>query len=166
MGFKIKYGWADMALRNRVAFLNLSLLGLCLIFYRIITPDGVYLPGRESVGAFLYAVTAVLSFPVGWLSLLAAPTPLCYLLAAIFVPFNAYLWGFIIESLVETFVWRKRKIGTDSQIIKKDTLSSPMQKTSWLDLHAGFVFLALVLFSVTIWSCINIILYLKYEAWL
>ena len=100
-----------MGIEGKVAFANLGLVGLALAAFLIAFPDGVVHHDSTSEGMLAFAsilqvMLAVLSFPVGWLSFLLDGMHGLGVTAVIFVPLNAYLWGYIVAAVVK---WRKSR---------------------------------------------------------
>lgn len=104
-------------LHGVVAIINLALIGMILLTFLVAFPGGVVDQDTTSRNGLLLASTleillAVLSFPLGWLSLLfragVSGPPWA---AVIFVPLNAYLWGYIAAAVVN---WRKTRLGRDA----------------------------------------------------
>lgn len=98
-----------MGLRNWVALANLALFGLALVVYLVSDPtcvDECKLPWPPHVTLARAAevLGAVISFPVGWLSAIGGsvshPFESRVALAVVFVPLNAYLWGFLTEAII------------------------------------------------------------------
>ena len=96
-----------MEIEGKVAVANLGLVGLVLVVFLI--ADGVVNTDTTSEGMLtfkfvLHAIIMVLTFPVGWLSNMCTGVSGPPVTAVIFVPLNAYLWGYIVAAVV-----RRRK---------------------------------------------------------
>ena len=108
----MRFRWFKMGIEGKVAVANLGLVGLVLVALLITFPDGVIRVDETSEGmlAFLDAIEValmVLTFPVGWFpqvfsGMLHHPP----MTTVIFVPLNAYFWGYIVATLVR---WRKSR---------------------------------------------------------
>lgn len=101
-----------VGIEGKVAVANLGLVGLVLAGRLIAFPDGLVDQGSTSEGMLAFAsilnvTLTVLSFPVGWLSLLFTGMHGPPVTAVIFVPLNAYLWGYIVAAVVK---WRNSRI--------------------------------------------------------
>ena len=102
-----------MGLEAKVAVINLSLVACALLVLRLTLtgppqPSGLLVFAATSA----YIVIVILSFPVGWLSLLLAGGAIgsvfmVFVLACIFLPLNAYLWGYIAAAIVRRRAGRK-----------------------------------------------------------
>jgi len=80
---------------------NLLLVGCALAV--ILAAVHIGTDGWYAAGEFASVVVAILGFPVGWISMLGAST--CdsgeiFILGAVFLPLNAYLWGYIVAAVV------------------------------------------------------------------
>ncbi len=98
-----------MGIEGKVATANLGLVGLVLVAFLIRFPSGIVDHDMASKGMLVFAsvlevILAVFSFPVGWLSMLFIGVSGPPVTAVIFVPLNAYLWGYIVAAVV-----RRRK---------------------------------------------------------
>jgi hypothetical protein len=102
-----------MGIEGKVAVANLVLLGLALAVLRVAFPEEVAREttstGEVALAYGLGITIAVLSFPVGWLSLLFSTThghEIEIIAAMVYFPLNAYLWGYIVAAVAR---WRKRR---------------------------------------------------------
>lgn len=103
-----------MGIEGKVAVVNLGLFGLVLTAYLIAFPGGQIdvdstPKNMLRLASILWVAIIVLSFPVGWLSILLMFVTTDILLASftvfIFVPLNAYLWGYVVAAVIRR--WRK-----------------------------------------------------------
>lgn len=99
-----------MKLEGWIAVANLCLIGVALLAFRMTFPRSSVNTATASQHELMLAsgveiTVVVLSFPVGWLSCLgSAVSPL---LTVVFVPLNAYVWGYSLAALIR---WcRKRR---------------------------------------------------------
>ncbi len=100
-------------LEANVAVINLALVACALLVLRLTLacdppPSGLVV----SAAACAYIMVLILSFPVGWLSVLLAGGEIgsvfmVFVLACIFLPLNAYLWGYIAAVIVRRRAVRK-----------------------------------------------------------
>jgi len=104
-----------LGLEGKVAVTNLLLIGCALAVVRI----GIALGFPEldahaqhelwaTAGAIAWIMVVVLSFPVGWLSAVlgSGDSFMVTILAAVFLPLNAYLWGYVVAAIVK---WRRAR---------------------------------------------------------
>ena len=92
-----------MGIEGAIAVGNLSLLGIAMLVYLATSPPAGADYDSAGSGEFLVAyvmtrAVLVLTFPVGWLGWLVSYGEL--LTAVIFVPLNAYLWGYTVAAIV------------------------------------------------------------------
>ena len=97
MGFRL----FRMGIEGKIAVANLALIGcaLCVVRASIYIRSEGWLAAR----AVAEVAVAVLGFPVGWISALGGDTggsPMVFILGAIFLPLNAYLWGYVVAAVV------------------------------------------------------------------
>lgn len=92
-----------MGQQGAVAVGNLVLLGLvALANWTVFSqrlPFGRMPDSRQGLAMAFDLAVAVLAFPVGWLSnifsTVSGPPIVTYTAATIFLPLNAYLWGYV-----------------------------------------------------------------------
>lgn len=96
-----------MRLEGWVAVGNLLLVGLALGTFLVAFPDltvnvDTASPRMLALDSAINVALAILTFPVGWLSDLfrlgVSGPPIT---AVIFVPLNAYLWGYVAAALIK-----------------------------------------------------------------
>lgn len=108
-----------MSLEGKVAVANLALVGLALLAYRITCPRNdveLFCSSKEML-AFVHAMEVMIvifSFPVGWSSLLQPGVSGPPITAPIFVPLNAYFWGYLVAAIV-----RRRQARSDAIVLRK-----------------------------------------------
>ena len=102
MGFRL----FRMGIEGKVAVINLGLFGLVLTAHLIAFP-GAVINGDSTPKDMLLLACILLSVPVGWLSIQFSLTfgVEALLTAVIFVPLNAYLWGYVVAAVIRR--WRK-----------------------------------------------------------
>jgi len=103
-----------MSLQGWVATANLVLIGTALLVRRLSFPDGVVNVDRATSGELALAevvdvAVAVLSFPVAWVGQLFLPLSEPGLGPFVFVPLNAYFWGFLVARSYALLRGRWRK---------------------------------------------------------
>jgi hypothetical protein len=92
---------------GRVAIANLLLIGFMLVTHLIAFPE-IWVdvdktsPRMRMFDDVLFGVVIVLAFPVGWLSMMDYHA----LASVIFLPLNAYLWGYAAAAIIH---WRKNR---------------------------------------------------------
>ena len=99
-----------MDTEGKIAVGNLGLTAIAILVVLLITTLSDGHPGPTAsmfrvVGVF---ALAVLSFPVGWLGVLFGTcAPLGGFALIIFIPLNAYLWGYVAASIQRSSNARK-----------------------------------------------------------
>ena len=104
-----------MSLEGAIAVANLVLIGIILAVFMAAFPEGVVYHDRATKAELMLAyilevALIVLAFPVGWASALldgGTLPQLTLMLAIVFVPLNAYLWGYVGAAIVR-FVRARR----------------------------------------------------------
>jgi len=96
-----------MTLEGKIAVANMLLFHAVVFVFRVLPCPTVYSGGPLPSATATLAIAAT-TFPVGWLSVLFADEfygqPL---LAVVFVPLNAYFWGYVLAKLVRAVRARK-----------------------------------------------------------
>ena len=94
-----------MGIEGKVAVANLALIGCALLV--VLASVHNRSEGWFAAGTVAYAVVAVLGFPAGWFAMLgetasglSGPPMFVFMLGAIFLPLNAYLWGYVVAAIV------------------------------------------------------------------
>ncbi len=95
-----------MGIEGKVAVINLALIGcaLAVILHTVdINPffmDARWVIAREAATIAI----AVLGFPMGWIAVLGlstnGPDETVFVLLMIFLPLNAYVWGYVVGAIV------------------------------------------------------------------
>ncbi len=93
-----------MGIEGAVAVVNLSLIGVALVAFRVAFPKGFIDHNAASATRLLVAdlvwfAVHVLSFPVGWLGYLLDGSDHWLLTAPIYIPLNAYVWGYTVAAI-------------------------------------------------------------------
>lgn len=97
----MEFRLSRMTLQGKVAVTNLLLIACCVkITMADILPWGGWADHAVSF------VLSALSFPIGWLSLLARDRLTSLLTLGVYIPANAYLWGFLVAELSK---WRRQR---------------------------------------------------------
>lgn len=110
MGFRL----FRMGIEGKVAVANLALIGCALVVILLNGPGGTDV--WYSAGGIAYLAVAVLGFPVGWISIIFAsvhePGPGLLFLGPIFLPLNAYVWGYTVAAIRrQTRARKARRMG-------------------------------------------------------
>lgn len=97
-----------MNLAGKIAVANLICVGFYFLLHRCLFPEGVVHVDREpawklAVADGLGCVRLVLTFPLGWAYTFGGPS-LNDIGYVVFVPLNAYLWGWIGQA-----AWRRNR---------------------------------------------------------
>ena len=90
-----------MGIEGKIAVANLALIGCALCVVR--ASISIRSEGWRAASAVAEVAVAVLGFPVGWISVLGGDTggsEMVLILGAIFLPLNAYLWGYVVAAVV------------------------------------------------------------------
>ena len=89
-----------MTLEGKIAVANMLLIHAVVLVLRV-SACPILCSGGPLPSATATLALAALTFPVGWLSVLFADE-FCGqpLLAVVFVPLNAYFWGYVLAKLV------------------------------------------------------------------
>ena len=104
----MSFRFFKMGFEGKVAVANLASVGACLLV--ILLEAHLQSDAWRSAGAVAEKLMVVLAFPVGWLSFLAStvsgPPLMEYVLLTIFLPLNAFLWGYTAAAAIQ---WRRRR---------------------------------------------------------
>jgi len=108
-----------MGLEAKVAVANMALINcaLAIILYDV----HIQSEGSRAAAEIAQITIAVLGCPAGWFSLLGAgtvsgPPAMAMLLAMIFLPLNAYVWGKTVEVIVRRHkAHRDRRLSGDQE---------------------------------------------------
>ena len=100
-----------MGTEGKVAVANLALMSAALLVFLITFPNAEVKYDSASEGELLVAravgiIVAVLAFPVGWVSAILGGVSDPPVTAVIFVPLNAYMWGYVVAAFLR---WRKAR---------------------------------------------------------
>jgi len=102
-----------MGIEGAIAVANLILMGAALLVLLAMFPDGLDY-GSATKGEILVAetvkiVVVVLAFPVGWISCFVEPVHGPPLTAMVFVPLNAYVWGYSVAAFLRFLKARRSR---------------------------------------------------------
>ncbi|MBI5725810.1 MAG: hypothetical protein HZA50_17755 [Planctomycetes bacterium] len=94
----------NMGIKGLVAICNMGLICLAIIAYMIFVPEDKYLEKAFESGFYvattIMTVVVVFSFPIGWLCMAPPFNAEPHFIldgACIFIPLNAYFWGWIAK---------------------------------------------------------------------
>lgn len=107
-----------MGIEGKVAVANMALINcaLAVILYHVhIQSEGSRAAAEIASGAMI-----VLGFPVGGISLIGSsmhgPDVMFFTLLAIFLPLNAYVWGYTVAAIVSSHKARRaRRLSGDQE---------------------------------------------------